>query len=327
MKNNTLSPILLFATFPANSAGLMPPSFTSSVPPLEIYNPNKTAMLVDQLRFRVSSPLATPSTGFNQDGQGYDSRAGGAIGIEILLGSIPLTNRTVTLGALCPRYIAQSTRALRFNGYIDGPGNDPVFVWHLPKPLYVPPLVQLTIRMVRQPLYPTDTPQLDLFQIVQGLSVAVVGRSLPSDFPVPGEIDVPFVTETQNNNPALTRFVSKDSDLVNKSNVPLDVVMFTGYNTWFGRETEVVVSPNPTFTVQMTASNGTMLIRDPVPFLAVFPSSKNILPLSARLQPGEFFRAELECVADTPAFGLYNLAFTAIAMHGSRKVQTPGTLG
>lgn len=321
MKNNTLSPLLLPGYMWPTDEGTFPIGYTSSVAPLDIYNPNKTAMLIDQLRFRVGLAKTT------DDRFGVDPWVLGALGIEVLLGAIPLTNSFVTLGSLCPRYTSlQPTDAvLNFNG----PGSDPVAVWHFPKPLYVPPLVQLSIRANRQRLKPSDN---DETLIENGLGVAVVGRSLPSDFPVPGEIDVPWVTETKVNDPTLTRFVSKDSDLVNKNNVPLDVYQFTGFNIMYpGTLAGTILSqPNPTFTVQMSASNGVMLVRDPVPFFTVFPTSKNILPLNARLQSGEFFRAELE-VGTPDVVGIdkpiANLAFTSVAMHGSRKIQTPGTLG
>lgn len=318
MKNKTLSPLLLRAFLPpADSSGAFPVGYSVSAPPLSIYNPNKTAMLIDQLRFRPL-PLEPAEAAYaERDAVGIPLKVLAGLGVEVLLGSIPITNRTVTLGALCPRY---NNFAVPATNIIDaGPSVDPVAVWHLPRPLYVPPLVQLTIRIVRQPVNGFTLVDFSL----HGVDVVVAGRSLPSDFPVPSEIDVPWVAETQCNTDAV-RFVSADSDLVNKNLVPLDIHQLVGFNYWSNEAfNSSEVSPNPTFGVQMSSSNGTLIIRDSTPFFACFPAAHNVLPMSARLQPGEFFRAQLE--VGRPDNN--NCSFTAVAMHGCRKIQTPGTLG
>lgn len=352
VKNTTLSPLFLRSVVKGNDAGQWPIGYVGSATPLDIYNPNKTAMLIDQIRFRVNTvegvnpqgggsshqarasssssssaapPLGGPAVGVGNtlDRFGMNADMLGAVAVEILLGSIPITNNFVTLGSLAPRYVSLYPQLDIISD--GGPGADNIAVYHLPTPLYVPPLVQLSIRFRRQPMWAGDTSAT----LIKRVDVSVVGRSLPSDFPVPGSIEIPFVTETQCNDTTLTRFVSRDNDLVNKNNVPLDVYQFVGFNVLAGQylgfnDGWFSCSPNPTFTVQMTTSNGTMLIRDQVPFLAVFPSSKNILPAASRLQPGQFFRAELDVgVPDN----VTNCAFTSIAMHGTRKIQTPGTLG
>lgn len=315
MKNKTLSPLLLRAFLPAaDNAGSFPVGYTVSAPPLSIYNPNKTAMLIDQLRFRPLFPDLLAATYAEQDNVGIPMPVLAGLAVEVTIGSIPITNRTVTLGALCPRYNNFTVPV-----FPDGPSVDPIAVWHLPKPLYVPPLVQVTIRIVRQPVNGFTPVDFSLY----GVDVVVAGRSLPSDFPVPAEIDVPWVAETQCNTDT-QRFVSADSDLVNKNLVPLDIHQLVGFNFWSDEsENSSGVSPNSTFGVQVSASNGTLIIRDSTPFLACFPAAHNVLPMNARLQPGEFFRAELE--VGTPDNN--NCGFTSVAMHGCRKIQTPGTLG
>jgi hypothetical protein len=76
----------------------------------------------------------------------------------------------------------------------------------------------------------------------------------------------------------------------------------------------------------MTCSNGTAFVRDPVPFDALFPYDRGVLPVDAVLQPGEFMRCQIE-VAQVPT-GDVNAAdaavqFTAVGMIGYRQIQTP----
>lgn len=320
MKNKTLSPLFLQSTLDFGAYSNTP--VQRSATPLDIVNPNRSAMLIDQIRFSTAALHAERSVGsfYNEDLLNFT--------VEVLLGSIPVTKRFVTLGALCPRYLRApaSGPGLPFNNQF---ATDQTLVWHLPRPLYVPSNVQLSINMNRLGLFDEGVSKID---------VAVVGRSLPTDFPVPGSIDIPFVTEfrvensTNNPPPAAAdlpyRAVSADSDLANANDVPLFVEKLVGVNY---AEQEAGDSQGPTqdanFTVQMSLSNGTLLIRDPIPFFVAFPSDRGILPISAKLQPGEFIRCELE--AGDPAADQYSngVATTAIALHGYRKVQTPGTIG
>lgn len=301
MKNNTLSPLLLqteIGPFPLIS------SVGSSIP-LDIYNPNKTAMLIDQIRFAFK--------GANQVDLTLTTAC--AIAVEVLLGSIPLTNKHVTLGALAPRYFGSGAQG----DNLQGPQGDTGLTWHFPRPLYVPPLVQLTINVKRQGVFPGDTG----LGSVPALIASVVGRSLPNNFPIPGSINIPWVTETQCNT-AATRFVSGDNDLVNSNDVPLHVTQFVGTNN-NGEQS----GPTPVdMTVQMALSNGTLLVRDQIPFWLAFPSDRGILPVSACLQPGAFIRLELETASiPSGAAALDGVGFTAVAMHGYREIQTPGTFG
>lgn len=308
MKNNTLSPILLHSVVSPEARG------AASVIPLDIYNPNKTAMLVDQIRFSGSDFEGgeTTRTPFNV-----------LMAVEILLGSIPITNKFVTLGALAPTYIGGEGNAPNPGGPL-GSDADYVLTWHLPKPLYVPPMVQLGINLKCQQTEPGQAQTILNYSFeTLAVRVSVVGRSLPDDYPIPGEIEVPWVTETQARTTD-TRFVSRDNDLVNSNKVPLQVTQFVGISN-AGRTAVTPDTARPTpypLTVQMSLSNGTMLIRDQIPFYLAFPSDRRLFPLSARLQPGAFVRLELEQPVEP-----YGVQFVAVAMHGYRKIQTPGTLG
>ena len=322
MKNNSLSPLFLQSKIEVLNAGGTYGGYGSlgdggSTKPLELYNPNKTAMLVDQFRFSFIDPNMYGQAAL--DGIPYNYYA--ALGVEVLLGAIPLTNKTVTLGALAPRYIGQQQQT----DNVSGPAGDNVLVWHLPKPLYVPPLVQLTVNVKKQKAFPADTGLLDT---IAPVVVSVVGRSLPSDFPVPGSIDIPWVTETKCNTED-TSFVSADSDLVNSNGVPYHVTQFVGLS--YAHATSYDGPTRNALNVQMSLSNGTMLIRDHIPFFIAFPSDRGILPVSALLQPGAFVRLELEApfefVAAGPEAVDPGCQFAAVAMHGYRSIQTPGTLG
>lgn len=300
MKNNTLSPLFLQSVIgPFSAIGSV-----GSTIPLEIYNPNKTAMLVDQVRFsfRDASIVNIPPSYYT------------AFAVEALLGSIPLTNQHIALGALAPRYLgltAQDDNAF-------GPAGDSGLVWHFPKPLYVPPLVQLSFNVKRQKASPNDA----VVQTLPAMVISVVGRSLPDDFPIPGSINIPWVTQTQCNE-VVSRFVSADSDLVNSNKGELRVTQFVGIS--FNEEQ---VGPTPVdMTVQMSLSNGTMLVRDSIPFFLAFPSDRGILPVDARLQSGAFVRLELESNPPVDADNFAGVGFTAVAMHGYREIQTPGTFG
>lgn len=292
MKNNTLSPIFLQSTVgPFSGVGV-----TGSATPLDIRNPNNTAMLVDQMRFSLRNLSLIPQ----------DVLVG--LAVEVLLGSIPLTNRAVTLGTIAPRYFGAQQQP----DNDEGPDGDGGVTWHFPRPLYVPPNVQLVVNVAQQRVITVGA---------YSLNVSIVGRSLPSDFPIPGSIQIPWVTETKCF-ADVASFVAADSDLVNSNNVPLNVTQFVGINSY-------QTSNSPTLqniTVQMSLSNGTLLIRDAIPFFLAFPTDRGILPCNARLQAGEFARLELEVPTNIPEV-TPTLNFTAVAMHGYREIQTPGTFG
>lgn len=297
-----LSPILLHATLgPFSSVGV-----DLSVDGLKFRNPNRSPMLVDQIRF-----------------SGAPRQYANGCAIEVRLGSIPLTKSTVTLATLAPRYTGPSSITNNTGAGSENSADDVMLTWHLLKPLYVPPGVPLIIRAVRQPCIAGSNDPGE----ITTLGISVVGRSLPADFPVPKQIDVPWVAETKVNT-AITRYVSLDSDLINPHPEPLHVRHFIGsnYTNVVNSDTSSAYGSNPAnLTVQMSASNGLMFIREPTPFYLLFPTDRKLLNVEALLQAGEFFRAELE-IQSVPAgttSGLQYLNFTSIAMHGYRRIQTP----
>ncbi len=302
-----LSPLHLFAaldSFPAAGSEQSPKSE-------HLLNPNKTAMLVDQFRFAGASPnVGTPLVSTLAD---WDFAY---LGVELRLGSIPLTNGVVPIPSLCPRYF----------GFPDQLGtlglHDTVLTWHLPRPLYVPPNVQLYARFVRQDIFPANNRATS----IDNIGFSAVGRSMPADYPVPKKIWVPWATATQCKT-AVQRFISKNQDLANPNTELLHVTSFVGFNT---------VGPNiahdPTFpqiaplTAQMTLSSNKMLMRDPTDFFGLFPADRGVLDVDAVLQSKEFVQAELELTPLTTgghAVEYDAIAYTTIGMIGYREVQTP----
>lgn len=306
-----LSPLLLSAP---TLAVLDSPTSYTSVQMLNLMNPNKAPMLIDQIRFDFEQLafLALPPLNI--------FRALAELTVRIKLGGIPITNNYVTLGSLAPR----------FNGINADLGNvrpafsyfgEWVFSWHLIKPLYVPPNVQLSIEISRQePFVTAEAPfTIPIFPI------SIVGRSLPIDYPIPDTIEVPWVSDFRVAKNLSSRVVSNDSDLINTHDVPLNVRHFVGYN--YTKKFPGVTYPvTPAdMTCQMTASNNTMFIRDPQPFFSLFPVQNGVLNVNARIQPGAFFRCELE-IQNVPTGAPVNadaIEFTSVAMHGFREVQTP----
>ncbi len=301
-----LSPLCLFAALDA-----FPAAGAESSPKAEhLLNPNKTAMLVDQFRFAGASPnVGTPLVSTLGD---WDFAY---LGVDLRLGSIPLTNGIIPISALCPRYFGfpdlDGTQALQ----------DTVLTWHLPRPLYVPPNVQLYARFVRQNIFPGT----NRVTSIENIGFSANGRSMPADYPVPSKIWVPWATATQCKT-AVTRFVSGDQELANPNTELLHVTSFVGFNT-MGPD----VGLDPTFptlaplTAQMTLSSGKMLMRDPVDFFGLFPADRGVLEVDAVLQSKEFVRAELELEVLSPqaAPELRQIAYTTIGMIGYREVQTP----
>jgi hypothetical protein len=271
--------------------------------PLLLLNPNKTAMLVDQFRFAGNRPNSVLA---NWDWL--------YLSVDLRLGSIPLTNGLVPVPAIVPRYFG-------FPGA--GSISDTVLTWHLPRPLYVPPGVQLYARFTRQDVFATGNRATS----ITNTGFSVVGRSMPSDYPIPAKIWTPWVTATQckqqPNQDDITRFVSTDQELANPNTELLHVTSLNGFNCGRlqGGLSHPTLSP---LTAQMTLSSGKMLMRDPTDFFGLFPTDRGSLNLDAVLQSKEFVRAELELSPPSGAPSEEStIAYTTIGMIGYREVQTP----
>jgi len=293
------------------------------VNPRNLLNPNRGPMLIDQFRFAFSD-LAdvegeTPSFTFLS-----------VLACEIRLGAVPLMPKPVTLGSFVPRYVGSLYAGIYsgnpYSNVAASPlSSDTIFVWHLDKPLFVPQDVQLTVRLVRQRLFANGS-MPEPTRTFPEVRVSVVGRSLPENEPNPPRIWVPWVTETKASVDEPS-FTSGDADIVNSNAEPLHVKAFASINYRHAISGEIGVY-GPTFgdlRVQMTASNGTAFVRDPVPYKLLFPVDRGLLPVDAILQPGQFMRCGIE-IAETPAlWDSYDkvVQFTSVGMVGYRSIQTP----
>ncbi len=293
-----LSPLHLFAPLDDFAAA----GSEQSPNPQLLLNPNKSAMLIDQFRFSGASC-----------GDNLSDWVFAYLGVDLRLGSIPLTNAIVPIASIVPRYMQENA----------GAPQDAVMTWHLPRPLYVPPGVQLYARFVRQAIFPTAGNNRQ--GTIGNIGFSAVGRSMPQDYPVPKKIWVPWATATECKKD-LTRFVSKDQELANPNVELLHVTGFNGFNVSYVDE-EARLDGTPTqspLSVQMTLSSGKMLMRDPMNFFSLFPTDRGGLDVNAVLQSKEFVRAELEL---TPPAGAeprdQTIAYTTIGMIGYREVQTP----
>lgn len=293
------SPLHLSAAVP-NLSGV---GQSVTVNPQKLLNPNRGPMLVDQ--FRVTGTLLDPSI----------------VSLELHLGSIPLMSGPVTLGGLMPRYL---------RGNANGAQNslDYIFVWHLPKPMLVPPNVQLTARLATEGMGPAWGASYERIPAVSNLRFSVVGRSLGEDAVIPDEIAVPWVAETTTRLNPYDNFVSGDGDLINHHNVPLYVQQFVSVRNALGIAGDATAYVNDVY-VQMTGSNGIAVIRDPAPYGLLFPEDRGILEASCVLQPGQFIRAGITSgpqsgTISSPITGTpINLGFISIGMVGYRMVPTP----
>lgn len=296
------------------------------VNPQTLLNPNRGPMLIDQFRF---SPMYDETEREPLTDAERELLALAVLAVEIRVGSIPLMSKPVTLGSFVPRYVGAHApggpAGIVYSGAQASP-YDNIYVWHLDKPLYVPQNVQLTVRIVRQRIFQNGTSPEPTISIKQ-VRVSVVGRSLPEDEPNPPSVWMPWVSETQGN-VASNLFVSNDSDLINSNSVPLHVKQLCSVNLGYVYEQAYeAYRYQPTIDdlrVQMTASNGTVIIRDPTPYTLLFPHDRGLLQLDAILQPGEFFRCGLE-IPRTPGFDTTagHIQFTSVGLTGYRTIPTP----
>lgn len=278
MDTDFLSPITLGVDpFTVAAAGYSAPTAT------QIVNPNRTAMLIDEFRFNVGS---------NTGGVEFATMT-----CNLKLGGTKLTNEFIPLPAFAPLYL----------GYYAGR----TLTWHLPRPMYVPPNVQLGAEFIRR--IPSGVVTHDVTQL---WGFSVMGRSMPAGMEVPEKIYVPWASATSVY-VQTTPFVSADSDLCNPFDEPLNIDYFTGFN-YNPNVSGPIQTP---LTVQMTLSNGKVLARDPIPFWTMFPQNRPILRCRAMLQPKEFVSAVLD-IPD-PVGSQDNAIFTTIGMTGWREMKTP----
>lgn len=288
----TMSPLILESSrFTLPSEG----SF-QAINPVELMNPNKTPMLIDEFRFTAPIILGlTPTLPFS------------TVLAKISMGNSELTNDYVPLPVLAPTYMSAQF--------------DSMLVWHLPKPLWVPPHVQINCQLkVQLPVLGVASwtpPGSDI-----SWSVAIAGRSLPGGQPTPRKIPIPWVCATSARADS-EQHTSKDNEIGNPFDSDFAMTQMVGYNLMGNTVGEanfssVVKSP---ITIQATYGSGKMLIRDPVPFLSLFPPVRPIVRLRGLMKPKDFLKVVLGMPQQTAAYS--SLRFTSVGMVGYRMIDTP----
>lgn len=287
MRTDFLSPLFLskqLGTFPAAYDQTL---YANSY---DYLNPNKTPMLVDQIRFTVNSAqLAAVRYG--------------EIDVDLKLGSIPLTNGLTPITAFCPVY----RNPFEF-----------MFVWHLPKPMYVPRDVGLSATLYRRQADPNVAATTDMTSGYGPITLSLAARSIPMGWPVPKQVFMPWASATYVNT-AISEWTSQDNELTNPHEENLILQQLVGFSA-----AGISTNRYSIVTVQATQSQNKVLMRDPTPMNVVFPPDRRFLSMSGVLAPKEFIRVGLKVNpppnATTPDT---SLAFTTIGMVGYRKMQTP----
>lgn len=269
--------------------------------PTKLINPNRSAMLVDSFRFHVG--LAT--VGAN----GLDFASMMA---KLTFGSTPLTNQFIPLPAFAPLYFAYPLDALG-----NGDSGDCTLTWHLARPLYVPPDVQVGVSFKRK--IPIASWASDI-NTSQPWGFSIAGRSMPAGMEIPEKIFVPWACATSVYSSTLP-FMSSDADITNPFDEPLNIDYFTGFNM---RDiiagTRRGTSRTP-ITFQATLSSGKVLARDPTPFNLLFPPDRPILRTRGLLQPKEFVSVVID--VPQPTVDDSDAVFTTVGMTGWRELPTP----
>lgn len=274
-----LSPLLLEADPVTLTVDGAQQSFNAQ----QLINPNMTAMLIDEFRFTTG--VSTFANAFSY------------LVARLRFGNSNLTNEFVPVPAFAPCYTQWS--------------GDQTRVWHLARPLYVPPGVQVTAEVgVKLPIRATINTALQW-----GFTIA--GRSIAGGTEVPRQIAVPWACATSCYGTTVP-FTSKDNELGNPFDSDFYMRQLIGYNINsldLGRVTR------PNFTIQATYGSGKMLVRDPTPFFALFPPDRPIARMQALLKPKDFLKVVLDL--PQPSASFTDLSFTTVGMTGYRMLDTP----
>lgn len=293
----TLSPLILSTNaFTCDGDG----SFAIP-PPQSLQNPLRTAMLVDEFRFAIGQDTSDPL-----------KREMSQMLANITYGNSQLTNQSIPLSSFCPTYISGNTQRM--------------LTWHLPKPLYVPPSVPIVVKLSRRNPFPLAWSSTPGTQFI----VAISGRSLPGDAPRPAMIPVPWACATTcysstwdataNQTPP---FTSQPNEIGN----PFDTDLYMSYMT--GRMTTSSDSnggsnlPSSPVFVQATYASGKMFIRDPTPWVGLFPFNRPVLRTRGVMKPKDFMKLMLSITPQAAAAANNQLNFSTVGLVGYRMMETP----
>lgn len=199
--SNSLSPLFIYAP-----VGTMVTGDVVTVNPTTIINPNRTPMLIDEFRFTADAT-----------GNGGSHVALEPISAKIELGNIPLTNNYVPLHTMATSYNGTSTSASYHQ-----------MVWHLPKPLYVPPNVQLSVSF-------SCNKKNQVANSVESFNFAIAGRSVAEGTPIPRTIFMPWAAggrqDMTEGDGGPDRWVTPDNMLGNPFEHKMTITRLLGYFT------------------------------------------------------------------------------------------------
>lgn len=301
------SPIVLSASVSVSANQILEPETT------RLQNPYKTAMLLEEIRFRMPFVLGAASAEWPPF---LSVRA------ELRMGRLMMTNGFVPVGNLCRRTIEE-------NG--DSLGNANVWhTWKLAKPLYVPKGEFVIPRIQLDPRYGSPTSAMPI-------QVSYAGRSLPVDCPVPRSISLPWATHFDIPKLAYSSgntdsTISTPGQLVNPFEKSIFVQRFIGRTLRQSSETILGNTVNelgfftgdsiPASTqtvVRAVDSFGNILVRDPTPFTHLFQFLDRSWTVNSMLSPKGFY---IFTVDRNYTATVANLTFAhAISMVGYREVE------
>lgn len=276
--------------------------------PSRMQNPFRTAMLIDEIRFKLQS-------GINVSGL----PAHEAFSADLRLGRLPLTDGFIPLGNFVQRLNYDTV-----SGWADD-GTTGDFTWRLPRPLYVPPGEQITIKLR------ADTDASSTFAGATTVwNVIQAGRSLSSDDKRPDVINVPWVSKYKSPivvpDPSLGVVTqeSTEADLRNPFNEPLHVQRFVGRMVTY--KASVAASEKEVYDVhawepgvRAADSFGRILVRDPTPFQHLFQYLDFNWTVHSMLEPKGFYRMILQTDFTNVVASTYSM-FHTISMVGHREV-------
>lgn len=328
--NKTISPILMNAscTLVNSGAGIGIVQGRGVTDLARLINSSRTAVLIDEIRFRISS----------SNGAAGIPGVGGVLGVRLDLGRLHLTSgRFIPIALLCKtRDMTVENDPLNtalMYSPPSGAGAEPteaVYVWKLARPLYLPGGSVLTPTFNFDPTILAGA--FNLAGATVSVSVSYVGRALPIEAPVPPFVDVPFVgawidtIRTGASDAIAIR--STRSDLKNPHVEPVQVQRFSGlyvtnkspYMPGEGAAANIESVGGQYITARLVKSDGSIICRDATPWLHLFDYTTRTLDTYGVLQRNEFYQIQADIKLATNGDPTLNVQLMA-AIIGQRRVK------
>lgn len=330
-KDISLSPLVLSATaalgsFSANAGRQI--GVTGDITQLK--NPSRTAFLLDEIRFRVFTPITTSYPG--------------SLAVRLDLGRMQLTaGRYVPIGLMCRPLDAGEESS--FSGGVHPPLGMAVrtsisYTFRLPRPLYIPGGETIVPSFMLMPGFDTV---VNTFSV----DISYVGRSLPAEAELPSAVDVPYVSAWLD----VPRLGGTDalavrstrSDMKNPFAEPLRVARVMGLMLYYQNSLGTLATvtgvswlnassgPADQFVhdfvpTRLFRSDGTKVVRDATPFGMLFPAQTRSLDVLAVLKRNEFLQLQCDVLASALVAAGAKVQLMASVV-GTRRVEYAQVLG